>query len=238
MLLKEIIQSVQNLYNKGVKSDDTRLSNRLIYSTVLNIRANLFTQKINKRQSISDWNYQTLECIELVKAAPYECPCLPPVGCVILRTKEKLPKPLTGLYNGDTLQAVTSVDGEIIFSPTTWKDKKYKKGSKYTANKPDYYIRDNYLYVTTRKTTKVISITGLFEDPLEAVKFPSSCQEEECKDNTCIECISPLDMDLPIDKDTVKTLLQMVAQELLAPFSQGKEDVANNSRDSQIEESK
>lgn len=242
MIIGEAIQRVQSLYSKGVQSDDTRLSRRHIYSVLLSIRNLLFVQKANKRQPISQWNYQTINCVELIKAEPYECPCLPSIGCVILRTKEPLPKPLTGLINGHLIQSVTSLDGSIIYSPTTWEDKKYKKGSKYTANKPDYYIRDNYLYITTKKGPKAITITGIFEDPVEVKNYPSICEDKGCGESTpednCPDCQSPLEIDLPIDKDMAKTWIEMAAQELLSMFSQGREDVSNNTRDSLKEESK
>jgi len=242
MILKELIQRVQSLYSKGVQSDDSRLSARHIYNVLLSVRATLITQKANKRQHVSQWNYQTLNCVELIKAEPYECPCLPAVGCVILRTKHPLPQPLTGLMGGHMLQSVTSLEGSIIFSETTWEAKKYKKGSKFTSNKPDYFIRDNYLYITTKKGPKAISITGLFDDPLEADKYPGICKEEICKESTpedvCPDCISPLNKDLPIEKDMVKTLIEMSAQELLSMFSQGREDLSNNTRDSLKEEGK
>jgi len=242
MKIRNAIQRVQSLYSRGVQSDDTRLSRRHIYSKLLTVRSKLITQKANKRQPISQWNYQTLNCVELVKAEPYECPCLPSIGCVILRTKEKLPRPMTGIIDGHMLESVTTLDGSIIFSETTWKDKKYKKGSKYTADKPDYFIRDEYLYVTTKKGPKAISITGLFEDPLEAESYPGICPQEICGESTpeddCPDCISPLDKELPISKDMVDTLIEMTAQELIVMFSQNKEDITNNTLDSLKEETK
>ena len=243
MKISEIIQRVQSLYSKGVQSDDTRLSARHIYSKILTARARLITQKVNKRQKVSQWNFQTLNCVELIKAEPYECPCLPAIGCVILRTKEPLPNPLTGLNDGHMLQSVTSLEGSIIFSETNWVDKKYKKGNKYTANKPDYFIRNNYLYITTKKGPKAISITGLFEDPLEAESYPGICGTGEgCRESTpqddCPDCVSPLDKSLPIDKDMIGTLVEITAQELISMFSQGREDLSNDSIDTLKQESK
>lgn len=242
MKIKEIIQRIQSAYSKGVQSDDSRLSSRHIYSKILSVRSRLITQKLNKKQNISQWNYQTLECVELIRAEPYECPCLPSVGCIILRTKEKLPKPLSSLMKEHVLQSVTSLEGSIIFSETTWKDKKYKKGNKYTGSKPDYFIRNDYLYLTTKKGPKAVSITGLFEDPLEVDNYPSICGEKGCDENTkenpCPECISPLDKDLPIDKDMVEVLIEISLQELISIFSQSREDITNNSKDSLKEENK
>ena len=242
MTIKEIIQRVQSLYSKGVQSDDSRLSARHIYSKILTARAKLITQKINKRQKVSQWTYQTLNCVELIKAEPYECPCLPSIGCTILRTKEELPKPLTGLLDGHVIQSVTSLEGSLLFSETSWETKKYKKGSKYTANKPDFFIRNNYLYITSKGAPKSIAITGLFEDPIEVEDYPGICKEEKCEEgtpeNNCPECMSYLDKELPIDKDMIETLIEIAVQELISVFSQSKEDMSNNTSDTLKEESK
>jgi hypothetical protein len=255
MIIKEIIQRIQSLYSKGVQSDDSRLSARHIYSKLLTARARLVTQKIDKRQKVSQWVHQTLDCVELIPALPYECPCLPAVGCKVLRTKVELPTPLTGLLNGHMIQSVTSLEGSITFSETTWENKKYASGSKYTSTKPDFYIRNNYLYVTSKKAPKVLTITGLFEDPLEVAKFPSICGEVNCKDlpenigktdleigftpeDYCPECISPLDLELPVERDMVETLIEIAANELISVFNQGQEDISNNALDSTKEQAK
>mgnify|MGYP003642694455 CR=1 FL=1 len=242
MIVKEILQRVQSLYSKGVQSDDSRLSARHIYSKVLSTRARLITQRLDKRQKVSQWVYQTLDCVELIKALPYECPCLPPVGCTILRTKLELPKPLTGILNGHMIESVTSVEGSVTFSETTWKNKKYAVGSKYTSTKPDFYIRNNYLYITTKDSPKIISITGLFEDPLEATSFLGICGAEVCTGGTpednCPECASPLDLQLPIDKAMVETLIEVAANELINVFNQSQEDLTNNSTDTGKEQTK
>jgi len=254
MKINEMIQRVLSLYSQGVTSDDSRLSKRFVYSKLLSARAFLLSQKLDKRQPISQWAYQTLDCVELVKALPYECPCLPAVGCQILRTKEPLPQPLTGLLNGHEIQSVTSLEGSLNIPETTWEAKKHKKGNKYTAAKPDFYIRNNYLYITTKKAPSVISITGLFDDPLEVDAFPSICGSTPCietsaststsasraaaPDDTntvgpndgCPDCEGPLNKDLPIEKSMLKTVIELAVQELTV-FAAGKEDVKNDSRD-------
>lgn len=230
MKIGEIIQRVQSIYSKGVQSDDSRLTPRHIYNKIITVRSKLIQQKINKKQKISQWNYQDLQCVELVKALPYECPCLPSVGCEILRTKEKLPVPLTSLSK-HMIQSVTSVDGTVTYSETTWNEKKYKSGNRYTSNKPDYYIRDGYLYITHPGGPKTISITGLFQDPLKAEKHPSLC-------NDIVDCESPLDKELPISNDMIDTLIEMTFNELIILFNQNIEDLTNNSTDNLGEQSK
>lgn len=233
MLISEIIQRIQSLYSKGVQSDDSRLTARHIYNKVLTVRSRLIAQESKKNQKVSQWNYQTLPCVELIEADIHECPCLPPIECQIYRTKEKLPRPLSN-YNRHLIESVTSVNGDIIFSEITWIEKKYKADNKFTATSPDYYIRNEYLYITqARNLPRLISVTGVWEDPLEAESFPSFCNQA-----VEIDCESPLDKELPIDKDMIDTLVEMVANELVILFSQNQEDLTNNTRDSIIEQSK
>jgi len=88
MKINELIQRIQSLYSKGVQSDDTRLSNRHVYNKIKTVRSKLVSQEAKKKQKISSWNYQPIPCIELIKVDAHDCPCIPPVGCKILRSKD------------------------------------------------------------------------------------------------------------------------------------------------------
>lgn len=235
MITDEIIQRVMSLYSKGVQSDDSRLSKRHVYNKLLTSRARLVSQQAKKKQILSQWTYQTLPCVELVEVSPYECPCIPPKGCTILRTKHELPNPITS-YSNHLIQSVTSLDGSIIYSEIGWIEKKYKNASKYISKKPDFFIRNNYLYITHTSGPKLISITGLFNDPFEVMEYPSYC--DDCEDGGCNDCLSPLDTEFPIDSDMIDTLIEMAVNELLGVFTKSREDITNNSKDSAIEETK
>jgi hypothetical protein len=230
MTVGEIIQRIQFLYSKGVQSNDSRLTPRHIYNKMLSVRSKLISQEAKKKQRISQWNYQTIPCIELEIAPIHECPCLPPIGCKILKTKYPLPQPLTNL-NNHLIQSVTSLDGNIVYSEIGWTEKKYKASNKYTADKPDYFIRNNYLYITHKNGPKIITVTGLFDDPLEAENYPSFCPDEDCKGENCNDCGSPLDKDFPIDNDLVDTLIEICINELVILFSKNVEDLTNNTQD-------
>jgi hypothetical protein len=234
MITNEILQRIHSLYSKGVQSDDSRLSDRHIYNKVLTVRSKLISQEAKKTQKVNQWNYQTLPCVELIKAPIHECPCLPPIGCQILKSKYPIPKPLTDL-NIHLFQSVTNLDGTIIYSEISWENKKYKKGNKYTAFKADFFIKSGHLYITCKSEPKVITITGLFQNPLEAFSYPSFCNED-CVD--CQDCESPLDKEFPIDNDMLDTLIDICKVELLEQFSKFPEDKTNNSVDSSIEQSK
>lgn len=234
MLNKEVIQRIQNLYSKGVKSDDSRLTSRHIYNKLLSTRAEILRQTLNKKQKISDWVYQTLSCIELIEAEIHECPCIPPIGCKILKSRYPLPAPITSMdYHG--INSVTSIDGNVSYSYTTWEAKKYKKASKYTSANPDYFIKNGYLFVTHKSGPKILSITGLFESPLDVYTFMSYC-DEDCVD--CEQCVAYSDLEFPLDSSMLETVIQIAVQELIGLFNQNREDQTNNTKDNLNQESK
>ena len=201
MLVSEIIQRVQSLYSKGVQSDDSKLSSRHIYNKILSVRSRLIVQSSKQRQKLSQWYYVTLPCVELTPAQKYECPCLPAIGCTILKSKHALPKPLVNLSQ-HLIKSVTSLDGQVVYSTSTFEDQKYKKGRKYTSGQPDYWIRDGYLFTEHRKGPKVVSIEILPQDPAEALAYPSFCGVSETS------CISPLDLEFAMDNDKIDTLIE------------------------------
>jgi hypothetical protein len=235
MVTEKIIQAISSIYDKGIASDDSRLSQRQIFNRMVPTRGRLLVQQANKRQKISQWSYQTLPCVEMIKAQPYECPCVPPVGCGIYRSKYPLPEPVTGI-NNHLIQSVTSLDGTTIYSETSWEEKKYKAGNRYTSHMPDYFIRNSYLYITADKMfNKVIPVTGLFNDPVEAWDFMDSCNEG-CTD--CDDCLSYLEREFPLDENNVDTMIRLLQQELISPFVQMREDRTSNTADSDTQTSK
>lgn len=225
MINKEAIQRVQSLYSKGVQSDDSRLSNRHIFNKLKTVRARLLTQEDKKGQSISKWAYQNLPCIELEEVPLNECPCEPQSGCTILRSKYPIPSIMMGRDNL-MLQSVTGLEGRLRFSETTWQDKKYKAGNKYTFEDPDYFFKDNEgkIYITVTLAIETITIPAIFNDPIEAYKFPNKC-------NTLDPCISYLDLDFPFEDDLMDGLIELAAIELIDGFSKQREDRNNDSKD-------
>lgn len=225
MKLEETIQRVQSLYSKGVQSQDSRLRPRQIYSALITKRATLLNQKINKRQPVSQWVYQTLPCVEMIPAAPNECPNVPMDGCMLLRSKHKLPAPITGLQ-GHAIQSITSMDGSLDIGKTTFATHKYNSGNKFTSKKARAFIHNGYLFLTVLKKLRVVTVVGLFHDFVEASRFPSACSDE------CIDCCeSPLEMEFLLDSDDTDTCIQMTNNELINIFIQMKEDKNNDSSD-------
>lgn len=221
MKLGEIIQRVQSLYSKGVQSDDSRLSSRHIYSKILTARELIIARKSKQKQKISDWNYQTISCVEMVDIRPHECPCAPYPDCsTVKRSKFIIPKVMAD-YNGNLIDYVMTIDSGDRFDFTNRTEMLHIKGNKYTANKRRYLIDKGYIYIFGFNTPKVIQMRALFSDPIEAEDFISLCTSENIE-----KCNDIFDMEFPIDGESIDTLIMFTVQELITFFQQSP--VANN----------
>jgi len=223
--VEEAIQSVQSLYNKGIRSKDTRLSYRHTYSALLTARTLVLKQQLNKRQKVNDECFQDLPCIELEKALVHECPCVPNDKLFVLRSKEELPTIVSNL-DGLIIQYVSSLDGATRYDMTTFENVKYMSGNKFTGNKPKYYIKNNRIYIIHSTLLKGIAASILAEDPIQAALFPSVCGD-------CIECNCKdyTEFSFHTDRDTFSSVEKIAAEKLIIFFSQMREDINSNAND-------
>ncbi len=228
MVVKEIIERIQSLYSKGVSSDESRLSDRHVYNKILTVRMQLLAQQLKKKQRVSDWNYTVLQCVELIKVPRTECSCLGDLGCDVYRTKHPIPRVMTD-SNRHYIEYVMTVDSGVRIEETTRQGVNYLKGNKYTGKKPKYLFESGYLYFPIQNSPGIVNIKLLAEDPLEAAKYPSFC--EECQD--CQDCTPLTELDFPIDGDLVEPLVDIIINEIIGVFSGRREDIQNDSADLQ-----
>ena len=209
MLIKEVIERIQNLYNEGVLPYYNRLSNRRIYSIIMSSRSLLLGQMLSKHLKISQNNYELLPCIELEIVSRDLCPCAVPSACTILRSKEKLPEILTSSTTY-AIQSVLSTDWAIKFDYLNVNATRYATYDKYTSTKPSYFIHNDYLYILNITALQYVSMTAIFKDTVETFyKF-------NCGGDVCLKYSSYLERELSLDINLVPTVIQMVLQELSA----------------------
>lgn len=209
MKVGELIERVQNFYIKGGITDDTDLTNRLVYSKMLTVRDRLLSQEIKKKQRVSNWSYQTLPCVKLVLVAAHECPCIYPVGCEVLRSQFKLPRIIVGLVE-EAIKSVSSIEKSIKIDRIAINAVNSQKGNKYTSQKANFFIHDEYLYITTNTGIKVVTVLGLFSDPVEASRYKQYC--DDCTD--CADCIDYMEEEFPFDANLADGLVELVIAEV------------------------
>jgi len=221
--IREAIQRVLSLASRGVQSSDFRLTRRHVYSKLKTVRERLIVQEYKKNQKISQWSYQTINCLEMIQIPLIECPCVPPLGMYILRSKFPIPDIMTGA-DAHIIQGVTSVDYETKYDETQWHTKKYKKGNKYTSTNTDFFIKDSYIYLTSPRKPERITFSALGADPVEWYNFSTCCEENPC--------INILDMPFPMEGDLFEAAVELASMELVQTFVKGAiEDKTSNTSD-------
>lgn len=222
----ESIQRVQSLYSRGLASKDVRLTPRHIYSCLCTARSILLQQKANKHQHISHWNYQTINCIPLQLAPLHECKGAP-TGVVMLRSVQKIPKMVVGL-DGELIGPVSTLDYSTTFDKKDFSNFQYAKGRKYTANKPFYFFRNEYIYIGLSKTIKAVFFPAIYHDPVEAYLYETGCEEcLECK------CKSVFEIEFPIDGDLLKPLVDIAGEECIKLMKQIQQDTNNDAMENE-----
>ncbi len=221
-LVGEYIGHIEAILSQGPKNDEYRFSDKHIYNILLYLRAVLIKNKANKMQVISEFNYQTVSCLSLELANLNDCDCLPEVGCKYLRTSQPLPEILTH-RNGFMIKQVTDLHGNII-PETTLQDSAYDKYSFTKKDTVQYFIHNNYLFITNNKRLKKINITAVFYDPT-ATNGLSSCDTEADSD-----CFDPKTTPFPMEKDLTSALFKMAYEEILGIAYQVNQDPENDAK--------
>lgn len=224
MLVSEGIQRVQSAYSKGMPSDDTRLSNRHVYSKLRSVRIRILSQTISKKQMVSQWCYQPVT-VTMSLAPMHECAEISSETCKVLKSTKPIPQIFTSL-NRHMIQSVTSVDGSHGFGETNWETIRHnRKGRKYAQSLSEFYIKNGFLYITVKKIQAKVLLTALFNDPIAAKVYSDACG------NVTNSCASYLDYDLCIDGKMEEVIIDLTKDEFIDDFSQRRDDRLNNAVD-------
>lgn len=224
---REIIQGFRDLVSdQGYISDDNKkYSTRLVLYYLLKFRARLLSERMGDRtKRVSLFNRQTIPCIPLEEIDVVECPCAPASGCTFLRTKYPIPSILAESLS------VTSIEGSINYSFVEWERFKYKLKSRMIADRSRPYFtvkeynNEYYIYVYNDVHKKFITVTAIFESPLDVQRFPSCSGELE-------PCFKPLDQEFILDEDLIPLLYELAINIIVKGKSSTGTDVLNNDND-------
>lgn len=228
MKIRDHIQRVQSLYNHGIVIQTKGLPDRYAYNKLLTVRSKLINQQISKKQKISDFNYSTLNCVELIEVSASQCPCLPNKNCTVYRTKYALPKPLTNSYNNQAIESVFSIDDNIKFNESSKTEYLYQAHAKYTSSKPIYIIENGFLFFYGINIPRVVNVKLLLADPIAAYTFSSLCSTAGLLNDNCMNI---QDIEFPIDSGLEEDMIEIAKNELIREFLSIEKDSSNDSND-------
>jgi hypothetical protein len=168
-----IAETISRLRNniKAVK-EDAFVTDRYIYSVVLKY-AKLYVRRQDNENKIMRFQtlFEVLPCVELVEVDKVEACCAGIKSkCIIMRTKDKLPRPMEGAY-GALFRDVTSLDGSYVLSetfPSTYVFIANSTNFKY--NKTLYYwYLDGHMYFPNI-VWDAVRIVALWDDDVQYLK--------------------------------------------------------------------
>jgi hypothetical protein len=189
---------------KAVK-EDSFITDRFLYSLLLKY-GKLFIKREDSRNKLMRMSnlFTKLSCIELIDVDKVEACCIGiSTGCLIKRTKEKLPEAIEGAY-GPILRTVASIDySQEIYKtdPETYTSMSKTTTFKYNKNKYYWYI-DGYLYFPDLQWDSIL-IDGFFIGDTSGY----TCDDVD-------NCILRQDQKLRIPEFLLAEIEQMVLKEL------------------------
>lgn len=221
--LREVINGWIEIVNErqGKLSQDMEWSYRIIYYYLLIYRARFLYERKQKKVPHSRWNIQTIPCISLQEVDRNECPCLPPSGCIWMKSIFPVPRPIYGNYI-----SVTSVLGNKTYEYIRWESFEDILNSRFKAEREKpYHTFKNYgselhLYILSDSDKETVTATLIPEDPLEVLAYPN------CGVQTHI--CTPLDQEFVIDAEALPVIYEMMFEKLIRVRAIAPPELFNN----------
>lgn len=200
--------------------DDNIYTDPFLYSLLNGARSMLLEQTYNKVNHISEWEWQQFP-VKLVIDKSHMIGCVP-VGCDVLRSEYKLPRPL--LTNIKSLINVTTFDYTTIPFGTQ-KDYEHNKYDDFKSVKPLASIVDDYLVIWNNLTLKMVLVSGIWEDIVQWSSIPQCNESGNYTEQSCFDIKSS---PFKISETMKIPIYQLVLEKLNISFKL-KEDMTNDS---------
>lgn len=207
-------------------SDDSIFSDLYIYKKLLDCRAMLLKQRIDKGNKVSIYAVQKL-CYELEISEYNDCHCLTVTEDKCHKTKNTVPDVISNKY-ADIIN-ITSLDGTVSIDHATPSEVRMFQYSKTKSNKAFWdYQNGNIAIFGYPASAKSIYINAVFYDPLRAVEN-SQCPVSAVDLSFGLNCNpNPEVVEFPLNPDLNDTLYDLVLSKL-TPMFKIPEDRTNNS---------
>lgn len=193
---------------KSVK-EDAFLTDRYIWSLVIKY-AKLFMKKedsLNKLKRFRSF-WRTVPCVDLIEVDKIEACCGGiESGCIIMRTKDKLPKPFEG-PDGPMFRTVSSLDVSQEVYPTepgTYTSMTKLTSFKYNKQKYYWYL-NGYMYFPNIEW-EGIRIEGIWEDDINDMACDAKNTDKDCQIRQDQESNIPEDLFAEIEKQVLAELI-------------------------------
>lgn len=213
MKLTELAESIAIKYNRN----DYEFK-EMLKSDIISARATIIKREFEKTNIFNSVLIQTLDCVSLIKVNSVQC-SVNVNSDTILRSKNKLPKPLL-LKDSTLFISVTTPflnKKRINLTVIKPEEVEFITYRRFTNNECYVTYENDYLYIHNHKDLPFITIRDVFANPLEVKAFKELSKEDSnCKCDTCNEsedlCFE--DDDLIIDETLSEGIKSFIYNEL------------------------
>jgi hypothetical protein len=209
-------------------SDDSELSDKYITYLYDIKRSKYLRQDINNSQRTIDISVLQTFCLELEEVSANECGL--DLSCeTIYRSKRPVPTPIQ-LHTKTALTRVAPADRiSKPFNLISREKAVYAAGAPFPNAVYTFLHNDNHIYLTSEgialNLLECISVTGVFENPLDLINYQTCCSCENVTASYDIETT-----DYPIQPHYIDIIKNEIVTEI-ARLNVIKEDTLNNSAD-------
>lgn len=221
MTIGQHISAIRNLIKQYSK--DSSYEDEFLYVLLNNANATFLKRKLDSYNKVSDWNWLSY-CVELEAGLAHDCSCVP-VGCKVLKTKYKIPKPL--VFKNRQLLKVFSLDGrEMLF--TSEEMLKASRFDEIKSNQLMYSIYNQKIVIWNGNPEllipRAILVKTISVDPTEWSTVEMCNENGNPAGNVCFDMDTS---EYPMDEEYAVLVYETVLKQL--GFSlQLKEDRTNN----------
>ncbi len=217
MKIGKVIARVQHLYSRGVESDDSRLSDRLIWNKLITVRSDFLIKDYRKNRVVDDSVRQNL-FLNMIKAENLLCGKT--TSCIKMISEKEIPNLI--LDGENDICIVSDYSGLIVFDETEKTKVRYNSGNKYTKNKEQYYMDNLHLHIVNSRMKNII-INGIWEDPIKIHRLSAECLNTGYLSNQDIDFYTPSNL--------IDNIIEKTVEDLLVKFVQMKEDKNNDANE-------
>ena len=229
MTILKYINELKLLLRSGQITDDEVLDNRLVLAWINNQRSLWLKNELNKGRSDEDNIRQTINGLELeiVNSSSF-----PDISCGfnILRTKKNIPRTVELLHRDNILSIRNSNMLSTKFNYTHIDKFQYTGNGKFNQSMIFATMYNNKIYLKSHKVNPTlnlmdyITITGIFEDPLEAIFLENNISQ------LTIDVLNKY--EYPLSKGMWNYMQDAILQSNAKLFIRNEPDTNNNSANS------
>lgn len=214
---------------EGVRqlTDDSDISSRYIMYLWGNKRSKFLRNDLNNLQKTIDTSILQTLCLEIEEVNINQCNI--DYDCeTILRTKRPIPKPLELHLKSAIVSVKPTNRTSLPFNFTNKQRAIFSKYSKFNKSIYAFLDDDMYIYLISElpesKLIDCITITGIFENPLDLKDYKNCCGCDDAK-----PCFDEANTEYPLQSHHIDTIRDEIINTLTRSLQIPKDEINNAS---------